>query len=55
MLRKNQQTGLSSEIEFLDIGGTVLEKGVKLVPLNIYLSKKAVMKVEFNLEIKLTM
>ena len=40
-LRNNRQTGLSSGTKFLDIGRTVLEKGVTMVALEICLSKKA--------------
>ena len=50
MLRRNWQTGLSSGATFLDIGRTVIEKGVTLVVLEICLSEKALVKVECNLE-----
>ena len=50
MLHSNQQTGLSSGTKFLDIGRTVLEKGVTVVLLEICLSEKALMELECNLE-----
>lgn len=44
-LRNNRQTGLSSGTKFLDIGRTVLEKGVTVVALEIRLSEKASVEV----------
>ena len=50
VLRSNWHTGLSSGARFLDIGRTVLEKGVTVVLLEICLSEKAFIEVECNLE-----
>ena len=50
MLRSNWHTGLSSGAKFLDIGRTVFKKGVTVVVLEIYLSEKALIEVEFNLD-----
>ena len=45
MLQSNLQTGLCSEMKFLNIQRTVLEKAATVVLLEICLSKKALMEV----------
>ena len=50
MLRSNRQTSLSSGTKFLDVGKTVIEKGVTEDVLEMYLSEKALMKFECILE-----
>ena len=49
-LRSNWQTGSSSGTKFLDMGRTVFENGITVVVLEICLSEKALVEVEFNLE-----
>ena len=50
MLHCNREVGVSLETDFLDIRRTVQEIGVTVVIMEIRLSKKALEKVECNLQ-----